>query len=79
MAVTVFDNGIGMNTETLTRLQRQLAEGESATGKSIGLKNVHARMRQACGEPYGITIESEPDIGIFDSNAVSAAKGGAAI
>lgn len=63
LAVTVFDNGVGMDTETLTRLQRQLAEGESVTGKSIGLKNVHARMLQACGEPYGITIESEKHIG----------------
>ena len=63
IAVTVFDNGIGMDSETLARLQHQLAEGESTTGKSIGLKNVHARLRQACGESYGITIESQPEIG----------------
>lgn len=63
LAVTVYDNGIGMDEETLARLQSQLAEGESVTGKSIGLKNVHARMIQACGEPYGITIESKPHIG----------------
>lgn len=63
LAVTVYDNGVGMDEETLARLQSQLAEGESVTGKSIGLKNVHARMIQACGEPYGITIESKPQIG----------------
>jgi two-component system sensor histidine kinase YesM len=63
LAVTVYDNGIGMDEETLARLQSQLAEGGSSTGKSIGLKNVHARMVQACGEPYGITIESQSQIG----------------
>lgn len=63
LAVTVFDNGIGMDSDTQVRLQDQLAMGENVTGKSIGLKNVHARIRQAFGEPYGITIESQPRIG----------------
>ncbi|WP_141505202.1 cache domain-containing sensor histidine kinase [Paenibacillus luteus] len=63
MAVTVFDNGIGMDEGTVERLILHLAEAEGTSGKSIGVKNVHERLRQACGVPYGITIESKPNIG----------------
>ncbi len=63
MAVTVYDNGVGMDAETVIRLNRQLEEGEGASGKSIGVKNVHERLRNACGESFGLVVESMPNIG----------------
>ena len=32
-------------------------------GSGIGLRNVHQRIRLYYGEPYGLTIISEPDVG----------------
>ncbi|ACT00646.1 cache domain-containing sensor histidine kinase [Paenibacillus sp. JDR-2] len=63
LAVTVYDNGIGMDEETVARLNRQLQEAEGTSGKSIGFKNVHERVRHSCGDPYGIVIESKHQIG----------------
>jgi len=63
LAVTVYDNGSGMSPEEVDRLNRRMEDDLGTTGKSIGLKNVHERVRQACGAPYGILVESKPDIG----------------
>lgn len=63
LAVTVMDNGVGMDEGTVAQLTRRLEQAETAPSKSIGVKNVHDRLRTACGEPYGISIESKPDIG----------------
>ena len=31
--------------------------------KSIGIRNVNQRIKLACGEKYGVTIESYPAVG----------------
>ena len=31
--------------------------------KSIGLRNIHARIRLLCGEQYGMQVDSAPDVG----------------
>jgi sensor histidine kinase YesM len=57
--VEVYDNGAGMDEAALMRLRQHLAQPEHLeAGKSIGLANVHQRIRLYCGEAYGIAIES---------------------
>lgn len=55
--ITVRDNGKGMSEEKLNSLRESLVRTEG-TGKSIGLVNVHERIRLFYGEPYGISITS---------------------
>lgn len=65
LKLVVEDNGTGMNTEQLSRLQASLA-GDSAgvSGKSgIGLQNLHRRLQFMFGEEYGLQIESFPGEG----------------
>ena len=54
------DNGAGMSPEQLAQLQSGVYE-EHHSG--LGLKNVHQRIRLYCGEPYGLSFESEPGAG----------------
>jgi two-component system sensor histidine kinase YesM len=63
LTITVYDNGVGIDEAAVERLNRSLQESEGATGKSIGLKNVHERVRQSCGEAYGIVVQSRKQIG----------------
>lgn len=65
LKLIVEDNGTGMDTEQLSRLQASLA-GDSAgvSGKSgIGLQNLHRRLQFMFGEEYGLQIESFPGEG----------------
>ena len=56
IVLTVRDNGAGMTAEKLSQLQAGIYE-EHHSG--LGLKNVHQRIRLYCGEPYGLSFESE--------------------
>ncbi len=62
---TVEDNGLGMTEETVRGLLDGTAKthASSAHGSGIGVRNVNERIRLYFGEPYGLTIESEPDEG----------------
>ena len=64
LVIAVADNGRGMDAETVRRIEEQLdrPEAESGDEYSIGLSNVHQRIRILFGEPYGLTIESEPGV-----------------
>lgn len=68
LAISVMDNGAGMDAEVLGRLSR-LLQGDQPGIKnkdnwqSIGLKNVHDRVRFLYGEQYGISVSSTPGIG----------------
>lgn len=55
--ITVRDNGKGMDEEELKRLRDSLT-GTEDVRKSIGLTNVHQRIRLFYGDAYGITIRS---------------------
>jgi len=63
------DNGVGMNQGQLSELQDLLREPPqfSELGRrdkrSIGLKNVHSRISLYYGPSYGLTLESERDVG----------------
>ncbi|MDL2254210.1 sensor histidine kinase [Ruminococcaceae bacterium OttesenSCG-928-I18] len=56
----ITDHGRGMDKETLHNLREKIKEKtEAATGKGIGLKNVHDRIVMAFGPEYGVEVESE--------------------
>ena len=60
--ITVEDNGQGMTQETAENV---LKEGNIVHkhGSGVGLVNVNSRIRLIFGRDYGLTIESEPDVG----------------
>jgi len=53
MEITVEDNGVGMPEEKI----KSLLETESV--RSIGIYNIHMRMKMLYGEEYGIKISSK--------------------
>ena len=57
--ITVADNGIGMTEEQC----RKILLKERSDSSGIGVKNVNDRLKIYFGEKYGITIESELDVG----------------
>lgn len=66
--ITVMDNGIGMDERELERI-RKVLEGDEIGIKnehnwqSVGLKNVHDRIRHLYGREYGLKISSEDMVG----------------
>lgn len=62
LVITVYDDGVGMDSDTLNRLNRALNDPE-APGKNVGLKNVHERIKSVFGEAYGIVINSREHLG----------------
>ncbi|MNC13353.1 putative sensor-like histidine kinase [compost metagenome] len=58
--ITIGDNGAGMDPEKLAALKSALAHPsmEVFSGISIGLKNVHERIRLYYGPAYGLTLDS---------------------
>jgi two-component system sensor histidine kinase YesM len=68
LEISVMDNGVGMNTVEIEKIQKLLAGNEPGikneyNWQSIGLKNVHDRIRFLYGEEYGISITSTPKMG----------------
>lgn len=59
LKITVEDNGVGISPERMAELLTQ----QSEQGTSIGLSNIHSRMKMLYGEAYGVTIESEEGCG----------------
>lgn len=63
------DNGIGLDEQELDRLRRLLDTGpdddvvEQGGKRSIGLVNIHMRIRLYFGKPYGLHIDSQPNRG----------------
>lgn len=63
LVIRIEDNGEGMSSERLDELQRKMNKKEISAGESIGLCNVHQRIRLFYGEAYGVTLESRPGEG----------------
>ena len=57
--IIVKDNGLGMTQEQC----RTILQKDRSDSKGIGVKNVNDRLKIYFGEEYGITIESELDVG----------------
>lgn len=65
VTLTVMDNGVGMDEDALNKLYTLLdsdqpGHKENYEWASIGLKNVHDRLRYLYGSDYGITLYSTP-------------------
>ena len=76
LVITVEDNGHGMDGGTVRRIRMQMdrPDAEEDDHYSIGLRNVHQRIRILFGEPFGLAIESEPGIGTTVSIRMPARK-----
>lgn len=57
LLITVEDNGPGMD-EAQLKACREMLEREEGAADSIGMRNVHRRLRLYFGEKYGLTVES---------------------
>ena len=57
--LTFEDNGLGMTEEQCKNILRK----DRSDSKGIGVKNVNDRLKIYFGEEYGITIDSELDMG----------------
>ena len=61
----ITDDGVGMPPELVAHLLDEPAEGAEKAEKfrHVGLWNVNRRIQYSFGEAYGLTIESEEDVG----------------
>lgn len=64
LMIAVEDNGHGMDAEQVRRIREGLDRPETETDDhySIGLSNVHQRIRILFGDAYGLDIQSEPEV-----------------
>lgn len=60
--VEIIDNGRGIPKEKLDDINRRIRECDYSS-KSIGMLNVHERIKIKYGEPYGLTVTSEENKG----------------
>lgn len=59
LRIEVRDNGQGMTKEQMEALF-EVRKGQNDTRFSgMGIRNVHERIVRLCGEPYGVTLDSE--------------------
>jgi two-component system sensor histidine kinase YesM len=62
LLITIYDDGVGIDEDRLQIIHANIHDPKSST-KSIGLKNVHERIRTVCGDEYGLAINSREHIG----------------
>jgi len=55
LQIIVEDNGVGISAQKMEKLLKT----DTGQETSIGLSNIHSRMKMLYGEEYGLTIESE--------------------
>lgn len=58
LQVEVTDNGSGMDRETLENLRESIKKNTTGRQRSIGLANIHHRIRLCHGNEYGMTVDS---------------------
>lgn len=63
VAITVLDNGLGMDGERLEQLKKRLEGEDTQEGVHIGLLNTHKRLELIYGGDYKIRLLSHPGRG----------------
>ncbi len=66
----VRDNGKGADPEQLAMIRQELADDRVVVQTSIGMKNVHERLRGMFGDHYQMEVESEKNHGFKISIAI---------
>ncbi len=61
--ITISDNGIGMDYETLQKLREKISTHKPEDTRSIGLYNITQRIHLYYGDDYYMTIDSNPEDG----------------
>ncbi|MBM6384078.1 MAG: sensor histidine kinase [Paenibacillus sp.] len=62
LVIVIYDNGIGISEEKLKSINEGLYTA-NPHNRSVGLKNVHERIRSMYGENYGLSVSSQENIG----------------
>ncbi|MFD2673622.1 sensor histidine kinase [Marinicrinis sediminis] len=81
LVLEISDNGKGIPADKLKELEQKLDEmnqhrsGQYIQDRSLGIANVHARIRLKFGPPYGVQIASFPDRGTVVSLRIPYTKG----
>lgn len=57
LIISVWDNGIGMDAETIKRVLSGTQKPTADFFRQVGINNVNQRIRYDCGPEYGISIE----------------------
>ncbi len=70
LIILVSDDGVGMDEETLSRLQRRMQGMEDEDGQpkgsghhGIAMHNVNSRLKMLYGEEYGLVVNSTKGLG----------------
>lgn len=63
LLLTITDDGAGMDEETLNQARANCEQNVVKDAHSIGMSNVHNRIRLNYGDGYGLTLESSKGIG----------------
>ncbi len=63
LRINVFDNGQGLEPKELEELNRKLSTTGQTFTSSIGLYNIHERIRLCYGPEFGLSIESKKGMG----------------
>ncbi|WP_426446177.1 cache domain-containing sensor histidine kinase [Paenibacillus sp. S-38] len=74
LMLQVEDDGPGITADRLTELSGRFAEGDWADGESLGLKNLHSRLRLLFGEDVVLDIRSEAGQGTTVEIGMSAGR-----
>ncbi|MDR4949849.1 sensor histidine kinase [Neobacillus cucumis] len=61
--ICVEDNGKGMSEDELTKIVQHINGEEGDEMKSIGLRNIHQRLKIRYGDQFGLTVKSSKDTG----------------
>jgi two-component system sensor histidine kinase YesM len=63
LRINIIDNGVGIPQDKLIEIKTGLNDTNQTDYTSIGLKNVNQRIKLLYGEKYGISIESQVNLG----------------
>ncbi len=57
--IMIEDNGVGIDNESLAKIQKDLREGASTDSRHVGINNVNQRIRIKYGSEYGVAMDSQ--------------------